>query len=89
MEDCIEFAIEGLNYGISYHEALYRYGMSKMTVAKENMKNDEKILVHGRWLYANSDYLFMELVEFIEYLARIALLVYDKNKLYYGNGKQE
>ena len=89
MEECIKLAIEDMNSGISYHEALYRYGMSKMTVAKENMKNEEKIPVHGRWLYANSDYLFMEFVEFMEYLARIAVLVYDRNKLYYGHGKQE
>lgn len=89
MEDAINFAITDLNLEISYKEALYRYGMSKITVTKENNNNEEKVICHGRTLFANHDYLFMVFTEFLEYLGRLSVLIYDKNKLYYGYGKQD
>ena len=87
--DYLEMICEDSGLGVSQSDALYCFGMSKMTVVKENANSINVNRPYGKGsmrldLQGSFEYFHVEFCEFCEILARLACVVFEQRKESFG-----
>ena len=78
LQDALDFLIKESGLNIQLRDAVYLFGMSKMTVINENaISYDSDNIIYNSWMGpdqagGNRQYFEMHYVEFLEMLGRVA-----------------